>query len=448
MSCLPNIRPTLKSRTLLPLALTALLMLSSSSASGQSVDSLVALAMADHPVFETTRLRISALDARAESALALDPPKIGLRSSMLPASRPVPFLAGETMLTAQQSLPLGDRRERQADAITAAAGVEMIEPMLVERRLRRMIRTGLAEAREAERRSELMRESRQVLSVLYRDAEARLTVDVIPAEAIYELALEIERIDADLDLLAMRRREAIAEINLLIGRDPSTPIDLPDPYDGEIPPFDELRTELRNHPRLLRLDSLAATRLAEADAAAASLESTLTLSAGVGWMPQGHPVRQDRLPTMIGEITTGGEPGVERIGFDLGAMISLPIAGWSRTGPEKREEASRIAAEAVRSESGTMLREMAADLRDALGMIERSDRMILFYRDRQIPLLEQRIELLRSRYLVDRTSFTELVETYRMVLATREEIALRRATRQRALATIEELTGTIDGISE
>ncbi len=430
-----------------PLA-TLLILLSTAPGiplTAQSIDSLLQLAIESDPVVESVELRTSAIRERSRGMEAWDPPRVGARISMLPPSEPNPFAAGETMVMAEQDIPLGGKRRRMAAAELAMIPVEEVRVDLSRRDLRREITGPYITIWEIDRRIELNRENRTLLEKIYEEGKSRFALSNQTSATLYNLAAEIEKLDAERERLLSSRRESVVTINIVTGRPLDLPIEviLPEPVD-ELPSFEELLPLLSSHPALLRMDRMAEARERMAESRDAELEPTLMLSAGVNIMPDGHPVRSRNLSRMVGEIGGAGTQGNEHgeiLGLSFGGMLSIPTASWSRSSAEGAGEADRLESLALRSERSGMLRDMAAELRALLGRAERAEVMERYFDRKQIPLLEKEIEVLRIEYLAGRTPLSDLLDSYRMLLMVREEIIMRRAERFETIEMIEIMTG-------
>ena len=430
------------------LVLIALLAASGNRVCGQSAVQLVDDALVDHPSLVAVAERVAAAEARARSLLAWSAPRIGVESRMLPVSRPVPFLAGETMLMAEQKIRLGDADERRADALRAAVDVDRLDTLVLQRRLLGLVAADLAELRRTDRLAAIERESREVLETLYREAKGRLRVDVVGSAPLYHLAAKITAVDAAIDLLDSERRERVERINILLGRPVDRPIVVDTAAENRsLPSFDAARKRLVDHPPVLRLVRRSRAALVAADAVG-TLEPDVMLRAGVIWMPDGHPVRTARLGTAVGELAGEATSGIERLGLMVGASLSLPGVGWSRAAADEKATAARIEAGALLNEQEETLRDLALPLRSAYGIVERADRMIRHYRDDEIPLLAQQVAVVRSAWRVDRAELRELIDLYNDLLELRTKVVGMRVERERAIAVIEGLVGSIDGGGE
>ena len=76
-----------------------------------------------------------------------------------------------------------------------------------------------------------------------------------------------------------------------------------------------------------------------------------------------------------------------------------------------------------------------------VGMIERTGIMERFHREKQIPLLEKEIEVLRIEFIAGRALLSEVIDAYRMLLMVREEIIMQQSERAEGMEGVEIMTG-------
>lgn len=410
------------------------------TATAQPLDTLVRRALERHPAMSAAQLSVERADLEAEAAGAWEPPRAGVEISMLPPMNPNPFMGGETMFMVEQEIPLFGQNATMAQAMRANGEIRGEERSATARELRAQIETEYYQILFLDRRAELNRESRALAELLYADVETRYQVNAASQGDLYTLAIEIERLDAELRSITIQRATAQGAINTLLLQDVGDTIFISDTLPlHPLPPFDELAARLDNNPELKKMDAMARMNEAEAVAAESMLDPMLMVRGGVAVMPMGHPVRMGELGHMVEEFHTYGENNVDRLGLLAGVMVSIPLAPWSRSGPEAKAQGARIQGEEALARKSAMRRDMIVMLRREYGMAEEARMWIEYYRDKQIPLLEQSLKAFRADYSGGRASIATLVETYRMLVMAHEEIAMREAEYAMALAQIKKV---------
>jgi cobalt-zinc-cadmium efflux system outer membrane protein len=426
----------------------ALVATAGSQLRAQPLDSLVAIAEQTHPSVAAARLVIEQADARSRAAAAWNAPSAGLEFSDLPFNNPSPFARGETMLMVEQMIPLfgQNRAMAAAEALGARVGEEGVAS--IRRQLRARIQREYYTLWLLERRRALNTENVALSEALYKGVETQYTVGRASQSDMLRIALEIERLKNDRTIIDEEWIEATSRLNAILGREPATPIAIVSPLPaGGIDPIDSLTVRLRDHPDLRRMEAMAAMSEAEATAQEAMLKPELMVRGALGYAPEGHPIREGSdLFASIGEgahgATTGEPMAPMRFGFTASAMLSIPIAPWSRSGPQGRADAARLEGQEQLLRRDAMQREMSGMLQSAVSMARRARFRAVFYRDRQIPLLQQTLQTLRSDYANSRVPFASVVEVYSMLVMTRLDGYMQEMEYAMALSMITELVGS------
>lgn len=422
----------------LPLVAAAVLLLCASTASAQPVDSLVSSAIRSHPGIESARLAVQQSDARSRSAAAWEPPSIGLQFDMLPPDNPNPFSSGETMLMAEQMIPLGDAPAQMARAMALGSESRRLEVVTLERDIRSRIEQVYYRLWLLERRAQLNRESARLVRLMHRTAENAYASGGGGGADIYRVAIEIERLAADSVEIVLDLDAARSRLNLLAGRLPATPIELPAELpSGPIPETDSAITRLAGNPELLAMGSMAVMARAEAEAELGMLAPMLMLRGGIAYMPQGHPLRES---SATGHGVTMSD-GPMRFALSAGAMISIPLAPWSRSGPEGRAEGLRLEAERSLLARESMRLEMESMLRNEIAAARRARERLQFHTNRQIPLLKKSLESLQARYSTGSATLGSLVDASMMLVMARMDAAMQQMELAMALSMIRRMVG-------
>jgi outer membrane protein, heavy metal efflux system len=427
---------------------TVALSLAASDATAQSLDSLVRLAQQTHPTIEAARLASRSADARARAAEAWEPPSVGLELGDLPLTDPNPFARGETMLMVEQMVPLFGQNRRMADAERFGAAIATTEAESSRRELRARVEREYLTLWLLDRRRALNAESRTLADALLRATETQYTVGRALQSDLFRITLEIERLGTELREIDEERAEALGRLNAIVGRPESAPVIVDeDLASAALASLDSLSARVGEHPQLQRMIAMAAMSRAEADAQESMLDPMLMLRGGVSFMPEGHPVREGS--EMIDALVAGGEHGatVEPMedpmhwGITVGAMLSIPLAPWSRSGPEARAEESRLEAEEQLARRDAMERDMVAMLRGAWSDARRARIRLEFHRRTQIPLLEKTLLALRTDYTNGRIPFSQLLDGYTMLVMARMDAYMQEMEYAMALSMMTEIAG-------
>lgn len=413
----------------------AMLLIPMSSAA-QSVDSLVRRAIEAHPSVEALRLATRQAELRADAEEAWDAPNAGLEISGLSPSHPNPFRKGETMLMLEQSFPLFGQNKAMARAMRVGAEAVGARRDDLCRTLRFRIERDYYLLWLSNRRLEVNAENQRIADLLYKAIEIRVATSSSRGSDLLRIRAEMERLENENRSLVEERAGILARLNALLLRPAESAVDIGERLGlRDLPPLDSLGTLVADHPQLREMDAMARMSDAQAAAEQVMLRPMLMARGGIGYMPEGHPLRE-------GSSATAGE-GMDtmRFGFTISAMISIPIAPWSSSGPGDRAESYRLEAASKLQERDAMRLEMLSMLRTAYSDARRARIWISYYHDTQLPLLMRTLDALRAEYLGDRASFNALMEGYQMLAMARMDASMQQMEYAMALAMIARLTG-------
>ena len=430
------------------LVATLLLAAVSTPARAQSLDSLVRLAQGTHPTVEAARLAARQADARARASSAWEPPSVGIELGDLPLSDPNPFARGETMLMVEQMIPLFGQNRRMAGAEALGAVAARSEAEAAQRELGARVEREYLTLWLLDRRRALNAESRTIADALFKATETQYTVGRALQSDLFRITLEIERLGTELREIDEESAEALGRLNAIVGRPASAPVSVTEELAStSLTSLDSLAARVADHPQLRQMTAMAEMNRAEADAQEAMLDPMLMLRGGLAYMPEGHPIREDS--EMLAELRAPVEHGATaepmedpmKWGLTVSAMVSIPLAPWSRSGPEGRAEASRLQAEEQLMRRDAMERDMVAMLQSAWGQARRARFRLDFHRRTQLPLLEKTLTALRTDYAAGRVPFSSVLDGYTMLVMGRMDAYMQEMEYAMALSMIAEIAG-------
>lgn len=418
------------------------------SAGAQSLDSLVRLAQQTHPSVAAARVASRQADARARAAAAWDPPSVGIELADVPMAEPNPFAKGETMLMVEQMIPLFGQNRRMAGAERLGEAVATSELEAAQRELRARVEREYLTLWLLDRRRALNLENRTLAEALFKATETQYSVGRAAQSDLFRITVEIERLGSESREIDEERAETLGRLNAIVGRPADAVVTVSESLAEEaLASLDTLGARIAAHPQLRQMEAMAAMSLAEADAQEAMLEPMLMLRGGVSYAPEGHPIRE--ASDMLAELRAPAEHGATaepmedpmRWGFSVTAMLSIPIAPWSRSGPEARAEASRLEAEEQLLRRDEMEREMRAMLSGAFGQARRARVRLDYHRRTQLPLLERTLVALRTDFANGRVPFSSVIDGYTMLTMGRMDAYMQEMEYAMALTMIAEIAG-------
>lgn len=418
--------------------LCCLLLVGWHRAAAQPLDTLVRRAVEKHPSVAALRIAVQQADARARSAEAWEAPQAGIEFRMLPPSNPNPFAKGETMLMVEQMIPLFGQNRTMAKAMSAMAEVSEAQLAALQRELRMRVESEYYTLWLLQQRAALNEENQEIAAMLYRTVEARYEVNRTAQSDVFSAALEQEKLATEAREIEEETNEVQARLNALLSQPVGTPIAVEDSVSlVPLPAFEELVAHVREHPMLHTMEAMAAQSRAAAAAKEAMLSPMLMLRGGIAYMPEGHPLRE---ATPVQHAATGMNDAM-KFGITAGAMISIPIVPWARSGAEAAADADRLQAEEALQQRDGMEQELVGQLRAAYAKAARIQLQERYYRATQLPLLEQTLVALQNDYANSRVPFSSVLNGYSMLVMAKLELAMKHMEYAMTLSMITQLTG-------
>jgi len=392
-----------------------------------TLDELLAEALATHPEIQAARSRMDAAAARVPQAGALPDPNLFAGLMYVPLPDFDLSAEGMTMFSVQvgQQLPprgLRGARERAAQAELEAARAEVER---VEWSVRLRLQEAYFELLLIVEAEEVHHRTHAALEAFAASAEAAFTQGLAPQQDILRAQTELAGIEEHLAELRQRRSVARAEVNALLGRDSRAPIHPvvpervvrlleaePGPgiltshlMDAELgaglPTLRELEEEA-----LKRRPELASARY-RAEAADHQVEAA----------------RRDRRPgisLMGGYAARSARADM----FSAGVSIDLPIFRGRKQDQAVFEAEHTF--ESSRREAATLEREIRREVAEAHADLIQAREQVILLEEGIIPQARATVESASGAYRSGESSFVGLMEAYAVLF--RNEIQLAHLT--------------------
>ena len=411
--------------------LVSALLLSVVSAAAQpaapplSMAEAIGRAVNQHPDLAAIEANIAAVAARVPIERGLPPPMVELQVWQWPFNRWKPTDA-QWMVMLEQELPgkgKRDLRVTRARAEVAVAGVEVARHHLematqaVERYL------DLRIARDTQAR---IAEAEAIVRQGIDAAELRYAAGSGAQQDVLMGVVELARL-ADERLMAEEaERMAAVQLNSLMHRPPDAPIGPLDPARADagmaFPAEPDVTARVAGwHPDLAAVERETERAVAERNLGLAERKPDYIVQGGLMAMP-----------SMTDAFTA-------RVGF------SWPNAPWARHRVNemlKSADAAILAATAQRESATVRIRQVVAEQLVAAQSAERRRALLA---DSVLPALQHALEIARIDYAAGRSPFTPLLELTRRLNEAALDIIRVRADRDRALTTLDVLTGDLTG---
>jgi outer membrane protein, heavy metal efflux system len=385
-----------------------------------TVDTAIAEALERNQELIALRREYEAARAAPAQERRLGPPLLEAAIWQWPITTLNPIRTEMYMFTAEQELP--GRGKRAARVLVRERDGDVSRQQIAVR-----ANTVLGELKQAFADLSLAREQ----AALYEQQVGVLS-DVAEATALryaggqgaqrhtVTTLVELTRLRKDRIGTDERIQAAEARLNTLLGRPVAQPVEPLATLGDVVSAADAERIALERHPEL----TLAAAAIAREEAELARL-------------------RGERRPDFVvggGYMLMPGEAGA----WTARAGITWPNAPWSRGKLDASVDLQSKRLDAVKAKQLAMAAAIRQSVRQAVIRLQAAQRQVQLLESTVLPQVEHAFELARVGYTGGEGTFSELLESHRMLLTTRLEYAQARADVVRARADLHTAVGTYE----
>lgn len=269
----------------------------------------------------------------------------------------------------------------------------------------------------------------RLLEDLAQSIEARFLSGTAPRADYISILMEVDRQTTELKNIGTRMRDARAQLNALLDRDPGDPIALlfSDIDQSKAPALDDgMLIERAKDYGPVRVQSHRILRQSSA-VALAELGYFPDIALGYDYISTGRA----EAPPMMSIEDNGKDPKI------LGVAFNLPF-WWNRIEAEIEQAGELV--EAERASRREMIRSAESTTVAAIEAAREQEENRILYVDRLIPQAEEKLELSEQDYVGDRVDLDRLIAAERELLDLRLKLAGSIAGREKALAELDYLT--------
>jgi outer membrane protein TolC len=340
--------------------------------------------------------RMTLAKAGMAPATAIDDPSFSYRAWGTPLLQPWNLNQTQNMFMFSQTFPTGRKRELRFEA--ASQAVDAAEAQLETTKLDVTARIRGAFYELLRNRDELRLHDEQIELARQAVAAARIkyTVGRVPQQDVLKAQIAVTKLADHLAMFLQDGDLARVRLNTLMGRDPSTPLEVAGEYaaPSTLPPFAELKQMALGHrPELKALE--AGTRQLETRVRLAEKNYKPDVSVGAGYMlmPSGS---------------------ANRNGYMAELSFNLPWLNRPKHDSEILEAQSQVAVQ--RAELASQQAVILQEIQEAVIRANTSARLVEIYRDTLRPQAQATLRAASAAYQTDQTDFLNLIDSQNTAL--------------------------------
>lgn len=424
-----------------------LLLLWVSSASGQSVDTLVQEALRNHPQVSSYDYRIKAADLRAQSSGAWPAPSLGIEFSQVPTT------SGKLLTDAIANNYSVSQMVKLGGKLSALSEVERRRGRVIEENrsaflvdLRGRVTRTYYRLWLLDRQIDVGERTLNNLKILAEAMRMQVVTNRAPQADLLSLQAEVAAAGARLGDKTAQRLGLVNTFNGLLGRD-----DLNREVETDsLPPARSISKSEHDlsdrltgaNPSLLAMDRMTEMNEAMIASARKDLIPDLMVQAMIMRMPNGMLLTAgSRSVDAIQQSAAGMPMQKTEWMYSIRASITLPFVPWASERSTGKVEEMRTANMEIAAERDAMRREMIAALRSALTVYAAKDSLAREYQATILPLARQSSEAQTTAYQNGKVPLTAVLDARRMELMREDEYFMVIMDREMALVQVEIMIG-------
>jgi cobalt-zinc-cadmium efflux system outer membrane protein len=393
------------------------------SAEPLRVDALIAEALKQNPEIEAARQRWRAALERVPQARALDDPEFKIELFNTPENLNV-TRTENTIFGLSQRFPFpGKLGLKESLAVKEA---EMAAALLraKERDVAAQVKSAYYEVFLAQKAIEVHHRQIELLQETVEIANARFRAGKGAQVDVLKSTVELSKLANELLVLEQQRETAKAKLNLVLSRDPQSPLGEPvEPVGlggkGARSTLDELhRMAVQNRPELQALDLDIARN------------QTATALAQKQYYPDFN--------VMVSRF----QNFEARDGFGAMVTMSLPFSFWTKPKYDAgvREAAANL--DAAKAAFQALRNQIMFEVKDFLAKIEAAEKMITLYKTTILPQAQQTLESARIGYQTGKAEFLTLLDAERALKEFQLDYYKALTAFEQRMAELERAVGT------
>ncbi|MEW6074856.1 MAG: TolC family protein [Candidatus Omnitrophota bacterium] len=364
------------------------------------LEGLIQEASKNNPEILSALKRYEAAKARIPQAKSLDDPVIGLKFEKAKGN-PLNLdttPAMDRMLSVSQMLPWFGKLPLKGKIALVESQMFASEYKNKELEIINKVKNAYYDLFMNHKEIELKKESLRFLEIIAKVAEAKYVVGEIAQEDIFKINLEIAKFDTDIINLTQEKRAKETYLNSILNREPESPLGTPY-LEEDITPLrldiaSLYKATLQSQPELL-IFSYAIEKNKYAKSLA----------------------KKSFFPDLMAGIAMRGLSTGSIGPWDLMLSFTAPLWFWTKQRYEVKEAIANL--EEAQAAYQSMKNKALAETKDLATKVEIARKKIKLYTNNQIPILESSIEASLSSYRTGKGDIMMLLDSERMLVATR-----------------------------
>ena len=376
-----------------------------------------------NPELVATRKQWEAATNRIAQVRSLDDPILSVQLWNFPQTFNV-TQTGNSIFGLSQNLPFPGKLALKGNVASRSADMTEQAIRAKERELVSRLKQTYYDLFLTQKAIQVHHEQIDLLKQFFEIANAKFRAGKGSQADVLKSQVELSLLSQHLPVLEQRRKTAEAMLNMLLDRDPSSPLGLAK-EPSQLPieqPLDDLHSlALSDRPEL---------KAAELD---------------VQRNEQSHTLAQRQYYPDFNVAFQRFQNYQANDGFGAYVAMSIPFAFWTKPKYDAGVQEAAAAVAVARAQQHTLENMTRFQINDLLAKLRATDQVATLYRTTILPQAEQSLESARVGYRAGKGGFLDLIDTQRAWRGFQLEYFKALVDRQHQLAELEQVVGiTLD----
>jgi outer membrane protein TolC len=361
-----------------------------------SLQQAEAEALENNAEIRAMKERLRQAKAGVPVSTAFDDPTFMYRGWGTPILRPWDLNQTQHMFMFSQTLPAAGKRELRFEAANQGIDAAEAELEAVKLDIAAKVRAQFYELLRNDDELRLHDEQIELARQSVASARIKYTVGRVPQQDVLKAQVALTKLADHLVMFLQDGDLARARLNTLMGRNPSSPLEIAGEYRSvaPLPSFGSLQEiAIKNRPELRRIEtairqSETRVRLTEKD-----YKPDITVTGGYMLMPSGSANRNGYV-----------------------AELSLNLPWLNRSKHDAEIAAAEAAVNVQRSELERQKAAVLQEIQETLIRANSANRLVELYRDTLRPQAQATLRATSAAYQTDQTDFLNLIDSQNTLL--------------------------------
>lgn len=370
-----------------------------------SLEQIIRKAETEYPLILQYDYRIKSLESKAEGSKSWMPPTLSAGLNSFPYQLDMikrkddPMNWAAIMFSAEQMIPNSAKLRTKRDYYSSLKDVQQNNAEWTKNILRSEVRALYYQRLVAERKLELISESRELLNLFITISESRYTINQSDLSTIFKAKAKAKELNNMESMVNAEISESNIGLNTLMNRATSTSFKI------------DTAVRLRNYDSITLVQDTSSIQRSDINSMTNSIRS---MELNRKWMATGN---KPDFGLRVSHMAMLGMPDQ----FSIMGMVTIPIAPWSSSMYKTEVQSMSYEILAMNREKENMKLMAARMVNEKLSMLKFEKEQLVNYEKDIIPSYKKNMEANLVAYKQNTGNFFVLLDAWEMLLMKRLE---------------------------